>query len=196
MIISVFLSCISNAQVSKINTLQIGDTNNNSIQNNAVLQIDDFNRGFLPPRLTTLERNNINNPANGLIIYNITLNCLEWFNGTQWQNSCSNGAISATSGGTAIVSGYSCSTNSSGILKVGTPVSNVTQTITVSVTVAGSYSISATVNGVIFSGSGIFSSTGSQEIILTAYGQPTVLGNNTFNLLTTPSCSFIRTVTN
>ena len=36
----------------------------------AILQLVDTTRGFLPTSLTTLQRNNIVSPANGLMIYN------------------------------------------------------------------------------------------------------------------------------
>lgn len=52
------------------------------------LDVSANDRGFLPPRLSTSERNNISNPANGLVIYNITINCLQWFNGGFWFNPC------------------------------------------------------------------------------------------------------------
>lgn len=87
-----------------------------------------------------------------------------------------------------------CSTIISGTLTAGTLVSGVTQTITVNVTTAGTYSITTTSeNGVIFTGVGSFASTGSQNVILTASGTPTVVGSNNFSLNTTPTCTFTRT---
>lgn len=46
------------------------------------------NKGLLPPRMTTAERNAIDNPAAGLTIYNTTVNCLQWWNGTIWYEGC------------------------------------------------------------------------------------------------------------
>ena len=43
----------------------------------AILDVDDTTKGFLPPRLTTSQRNSIQNPADGLIVFNITTNCLQ-----------------------------------------------------------------------------------------------------------------------
>ncbi len=101
--------------------------------------------------------------------------------------------VSGTSGGTGVVSSYTCNTASAGSLFIGkTPVS-VTQTITANVTTAGTYNISATSNGVTFSGSGTFSGTGAQNIVLTATGTPAATGTHSFTLGTTPSCSFNRT---
>jgi uncharacterized protein (TIGR02145 family) len=98
-----------------------------------------------------------------------------------------------TSGGTAVVSAYTCSTASSGTMIAGTAVSGVTQTITATVTTVGTYNISAIANGVTFSGSGTFAGTGSQAIVLTATGTPTYGTTNAFILNTTPNCSFDRT---
>lgn len=101
-------------------------------------------------------------------------------------------AVSATSGGSATVSAYSCNTASAGNLFIGKDPVSVTQTITATVTTAGTYNISATANGVTFSGSGTFAGTGSQNIVLTASGTPTAVGTSNFALNTTPGCSFSR----
>lgn len=59
-----------------------------NIDPSAKLQVEDTQRGFLPPRLTIAQRNGIINPAVGLTIYNLTTNCLEFFNGSIWVNNC------------------------------------------------------------------------------------------------------------
>jgi len=53
----------------------------------ALLEIKSQSKGFLLPRLTTIQRNNILNPAYGLLIINSTLNKLQWFDGTGWKNT-------------------------------------------------------------------------------------------------------------
>jgi hypothetical protein len=50
----------------------------------ALVQIDSTTKGFLPPRMTTTERNAIASPAAGLIVYDTTLNLPHFFNGTIW----------------------------------------------------------------------------------------------------------------
>jgi hypothetical protein len=95
--------------------------------------------------------------------------------------------------GTAVVSGYTCNTASSGTMTTGIAVSGVTQTITAIVTRVGTYGITATANGVTFTATGTFSATGAQNIVLTATGTPTAAGSNSFTLNTTPNCSFSRT---
>jgi hypothetical protein len=54
----------------------------------AGLEVDFGNRGFLPPRMTTAERDNIANPALGLTIFNTDTDCLEFYNSAGWYNPC------------------------------------------------------------------------------------------------------------
>jgi hypothetical protein len=51
----------------------------------AELDVSSTSRGFLPPRMTTAQRNSIQNPASGLQIYNTTTDCLEIFSKGRWQ---------------------------------------------------------------------------------------------------------------
>jgi hypothetical protein len=50
----------------------------------AVLHLEATDKGFLPPRLTRTQRDAINNPATGLVIFNNTDSTFEYFNGTCW----------------------------------------------------------------------------------------------------------------
>ena len=52
----------------------------------AKLQVDSTTQGFLPPRMTTTERDAITNPAAGLMVYNTTTNKAQCYNGTAWQD--------------------------------------------------------------------------------------------------------------
>lgn len=158
----------------------------------AVLDIQSKNndKGVLIPRLTTTERDQITTPANGLMVYNKDLSCLQINTGTTtapiW--SCTGGDPS--SNGSATVSSYDCTGSTLGILSTGVSANGVTHIIKANVTKAGNYIIAATSNGVTFFGSGVFAGTGLQEIILTAIGTPITTGTTTFTLNTTPSCSF------
>jgi uncharacterized protein (TIGR02145 family) len=158
----------------------------------AVLELKSTSRGFLPPRLTTTQRNAIVSPATGLMIYNATKNCLEWYDGTVWYSGC---GIQESSGGSAVVSGYSCATASAGTMTTGTAVSGVTQTITATVVTTGTYTITAIANGVSFAGSGVFTATGAQNIVLTATGTPIAAQTSSFILSIIPNCSFSRVIT-
>jgi hypothetical protein len=50
----------------------------------AMLDVKSTITGFLPPRLTTDQRNLISSPATGLTIYNTTKYCNETYNGSSW----------------------------------------------------------------------------------------------------------------
>jgi hypothetical protein len=179
----VLVGFAANAQKAAV---KVG-TNPTTINASAVLEAESTSKGFLPPRMTTVQRDAIVSPATGLTIYNKDTNCTEVYNGVYWYNICGNNP--------AVVSGYDCSIAATGSLSLGIA-ANATQTIRATVSRVGNYSISATTNGVTFSGTGVFTSTGPQDVVLVASGTPTTLGNNTFVLNTTPSCSFNWNVTN
>jgi len=50
----------------------------------AKLEISSTTQGFLPPRMTTTQRDAITTPAEGLVIYNTTTQVLNFYNGTTW----------------------------------------------------------------------------------------------------------------
>ena len=77
--IIVFCTIQSFAQVG------IGTTNPHA---SSILDLNSSNQGFLVPRLTTAQRDAIASPANGLMIYNTTISCFEFFNGISWQSLC------------------------------------------------------------------------------------------------------------
>jgi hypothetical protein len=52
----------------------------------AALQADSTTRGFLPPRMTTTEKNAIATPAAGLVVYDTTTNKLCCYNGSTWND--------------------------------------------------------------------------------------------------------------
>jgi hypothetical protein len=56
----------------------------NSPDTSAILELASTSKGFLPPRMSTTERNGISTPPTGLVIYNTTAACLQWFNGVLW----------------------------------------------------------------------------------------------------------------
>ncbi len=53
----------------------------------AMLDIESNSKGLLPPRMDTTARDGIIAAANGLLIYNIDTNKLNYFDGTSWQVS-------------------------------------------------------------------------------------------------------------
>ena len=65
----------------KIGTLADVHTSGNA---SASLQVDSTTKGFLPPRMTTTQKNAIATPAAGLMVYDTTLNVISYYNGTSW----------------------------------------------------------------------------------------------------------------
>ena len=64
-----------------INKLVIGSTTQYS---SAQLAVDSTNSGFLPPRMTTTQKNAISSPAEGLMVMDITTHKLCVYDGTSW----------------------------------------------------------------------------------------------------------------
>jgi hypothetical protein len=65
---------------------QVGiNTNNDPPNSAAMLDVQSTDKGFLPPRMTTEQMNSIVTPPAGLLVYNITVNSLFWFNGSTWK---------------------------------------------------------------------------------------------------------------
>ncbi len=67
--------------------LKVGN-NPTTIAASAMLDVESTTKGLLPPRMTTTERDAIASPAAGLVIYNTTINCLEYYNATIWVSNC------------------------------------------------------------------------------------------------------------
>jgi hypothetical protein len=57
-----------------------------SVNASAKLQVDSTTRGFLPPRMTTTQKNAIASPASGLVLYDSTTNKLCCYNGSTWND--------------------------------------------------------------------------------------------------------------
>ncbi|MFZ1705212.1 MAG: right-handed parallel beta-helix repeat-containing protein [Saprospiraceae bacterium] len=56
------------------------------VEKSAAVQVESTDKGFLPPRMTTKERNAIVSPAAGLIIFNTTNNKHQGYNGKMWND--------------------------------------------------------------------------------------------------------------
>lgn len=88
------------ASFSSINTIVLGSVNGVNtagvtqavitggvgVNPTAQLQVDSTNKGFLPPRMTTTQRNAIVSPAEGLVIHNTTTRQLNIFDGIIWKD--------------------------------------------------------------------------------------------------------------
>jgi uncharacterized protein (TIGR02145 family) len=75
LIITVFTLCFSFAAFSQVSINDDGTKADSS----AMLDVKSSTKGFLPPRMTTEERDDITDPADGLIIYNLTTKSLNYY---------------------------------------------------------------------------------------------------------------------
>lgn len=67
--------------------------NTNTPDPSSILELKDTTRGLLISRLTSAQRQAIQNPAQGLLIYNTDIRCFEVFGGTFWNSfGCECGA--------------------------------------------------------------------------------------------------------
>ena len=81
-----FLSLKTQAQTD----VKIG-LNPGSKTASAVLEVESTTKGFLMPRLTTIQLNAISSPATGLMVFNTIDSCVYIYRGTTggWQSTCS-----------------------------------------------------------------------------------------------------------
>ena len=63
-------------------SLLLGTTTNAA---SSILTMESTTQGFLPPRMTTTQKNAIASPATGLVVYDNTLNKLSVFTGATWE---------------------------------------------------------------------------------------------------------------
>jgi hypothetical protein len=71
---------LERVRIDSVGRVGIGGTANAS----SILDVQSTTRGFLPPRMTTTQRNAISSPAAGLVIYNTTTSREEGYDGTAW----------------------------------------------------------------------------------------------------------------
>ncbi len=78
-----------NAQVSSDGSLilQSGGTFNGI--GSVIMQLNSTSRGFLPPRMTTTQKNNIVGPVEGLLVYDNTLKKVCLYTGSTWETIAS-----------------------------------------------------------------------------------------------------------
>lgn len=77
----IFLASLLFFSIATFAQVGIGTT---TPDGSAKLDVSSTTKGFLPPRLTTTERNEINSPAVGLMIYNTTIGAIQFYTGTSW----------------------------------------------------------------------------------------------------------------
>ena len=75
------------------NVLAITDAGNVGIGTatpdaSAMLEVKSTEKGFLPPQMTESQRDAINSPADGLVIFNTTSDCLNFYAAGYWNETC------------------------------------------------------------------------------------------------------------
>lgn len=163
--------CLGNGLRAQVSV----STNGQPPHASSMLDVQSAGKGFLPPRLNTSQRNAISAPAEGLVIYNTDLHCLEFFSGTTggWWCPCPAQYYS----GCYLV-------EVSGSYQTGISL-GVTHYLTVGVHVIspGYYSLNTSeINGYYFAAEGVFLSGGAQQVILPATGTPVSAGTDEFSL--------------
>jgi uncharacterized protein (TIGR02145 family) len=147
----------------------------------AITEMNSTTQGFLPPRMTTTQRNAIVNPALGLVIFNTTTNCLNFFIGSGWSETC--GTLVAT----GTITTLNCvGTTITGTLTSGTAASGVSASVPYTGGNGGSYTaqtISSTgVTGLTASLNSGTLANGIGSLSLTISGTPSTSGTATFAL--------------
>lgn len=82
--ISIYFAFSLNAQVG------IGTT---SPDKSALFEVKSSTQGFLPPRLSNVERRNISSPSPGLLIYNTDNKCIQYYTGADWYDPCCKNSV-------------------------------------------------------------------------------------------------------
>lgn len=142
-----------------------------SIHSSAIFQATASDKGILIPEMSTANRNQIASPADGLLIYNTSTGCYNYYKTgiSKWLSICGQEDP-------AIFSITDCSVPSGaqGTYTQGTSLnSSNTYTIKVNISQTGPYTILGTTgNGYSFSKSGTFTSTGNQTLVLEGQGTP------------------------
>lgn len=151
----------------------------------AALDVSSTSKGLLPPRMTETQRNAILTPPAGLLIYNLTEHCLNFYSGTAWKSYC------AVAGGMITTldcaSGAQTGTFQANILSAGTK----TVSYTGGSGTYGPISVASTgVTGLTASATaGTFAASGT--ITLAISGTPSSIGTASFTLtLGGRTCSF------
>ena len=74
---------IQEANASSVGTYNVG-INNTNPHVSAILDVASTTKGFLPPRVTTIQKNAISSPATGLMVFDTDLVRPCFFNGATW----------------------------------------------------------------------------------------------------------------
>lgn len=168
-----FGSAFAQVETAKIKdgTISNGAT---KAKDGAIFELESNNKGMLISRLSTAQRNAIpsTNLSNGLLVFNTNTNCFDYWDAlrTQWLSMCGTPPPAVFD-----VSDAQCSlVIANGTYKQGVTLSgDNTLTVPVTVTQAGTYTMTATTaNGYYFEASGSFPNAGVFDITLKGTGRP------------------------
>ncbi len=165
-----FAAATSNTQdIYQMGSVAVGSF---SVDENAQFEVSSNKKGVLLPRLTSSQRDAIpTNLANGLLIYNTTTDCFNYYSAasTKWLSLCGTGEP-------ASFNLLNCTdpTGPEGTFTKGNALNSTNiYKVVVNVTSIGTYQMTLrTVNGYSFSKSGSFTQTGSQTVALEGQGTP------------------------
>jgi len=127
--------------------------------NSAELDVISSSKGVLVPRMSNTQRDSIVNPAQGLLIYNISTHCYNYYDASQWYAICGNcipPASPTLSSNSPICQGSTLTLSASSISGAtynwtgpnGFTSSSQNPSISSATAVAtGTYTVTATVNG-------------------------------------------------
>ena len=146
----------------------------------SLLDVSSTSKGLLPPRMTVTQRNAIVNPANGLILFNITSGCPNYYYNGNWREWCGsvvNPLITALSCGTASLTGSLISNQAANAVSISIPYTggNGAQYAAQSVNSTDVLGLTATLSVGYFA-------AGLGNLVYTITGTPATDGNASFAL--------------
>lgn len=142
---------------------QIGIGVSGSVNSSAALEVNSTAKGFLPPRMTTVQRDAINSPADGLIIYNSTSGKLNIRENNSWSELSTTNRAQTVSGNNTFS---------------GTSTFNGAATLAGTNTISGPTTISGAST---FNNTAIFNNPTTLAGTNSITGNTTISGTSTFN---------------
>jgi uncharacterized protein (TIGR02145 family) len=155
----------------------IGTTNPTS---SAKLEIASTTQGFLPPRMTSAQRDAIANPVNGLTVFNTTTGCQNFYSNNNWYELC---------GSIVVPPGSLTALNCAQVSRFGTLIENqlasgVSFALPYQGGNGGTYTAqtinSTGVTGIIATLNAGTLASGNGNLVFTISGTPSAIGNASF----------------
>lgn len=162
--LTIFLFALTMSNFAQVG---IGTSNPHA---SAMMDVDATNKGFLLPRMTTVQRSAIASPATGLQVYDLNTNSIWYFNGIYWVNTLAMASVGD------VKSGVQSTDHSGWILLDGRALSSLSanqQAVALSLGFSGNLP-NASNAYLVQNGGTIGSVTGSNTTILTQGNLPNV----------------------